>query len=166
MDTEELAQEYLLLMQQIVSNAPYNQVQEYTHGELMVLRYLELREGTGETVTPSEMSQALDLTTARIANVLKSLERKGLVERIHDTIDRRRVFVSLTDKGRELVHRKTCEVNHGAESLMEHLGDEDAPELVRLLRRMVEYCEVEQHGQLSAANDERTVESAEVTLAN
>ena len=151
MDTTELAQEYLVLMQKIVSNAPFNQVQEYSRGEMMVLRYLELKEGedASEPVTPGDMSQALGLTTARIANVLKSLERKGLVERVHDTEDRRRVFVTLTDAGREFTRRKTEQVVSGAEEFILHMGEEDAPELIRLLGRMVSYCEEEQPAQTS-----------------
>ena len=154
MDTTELAQEYLVLMQKIVSNAPFNQVQEYSRGEMMILRYLELKEGedASEPVTPGDMSQALGLTTARIANVLKSLERKGLVERVHDTEDRRRVFVMLTDEGREFTRRKTEQVVSGAEEFILHMGEEDASELIRLLGRMVSYCEVEQPAQASIVN--------------
>ena len=139
MSTDELADEYLDLMGQVVTNAPFNQAQEYSRGELAALRMLELREGGEHPMTPGELSQELGLTTARIANLLKSLERKGLVRRDHDSEDRRRVFVTLTDAGRAFGREKQQEMHTMALRLIDHMGEDDAREFVRLLGRMVTF---------------------------
>lgn len=139
MADQDMVHEYLDLMAQVVGNVPFNKVQEYSRGEMMSLRFLEVKEGRGEPVTPGDISQALGLTTARIANVLNSLEKKGLVARVHDVEDRRRVFVTLTEDGRAFVHRKSEEIGSAARGFLESLGEKDARELLRLLRRMVEY---------------------------
>ena len=139
MDIDELADEYLALMGQVVTNAPFNQAQEYSRGELAMLRMLEMHEGGECPMTPSELSQELGLTTARIANLLKSLERKGLVQRDHDSEDRRRVFVTLTDAGRAFGHQKQQEMHTMALRLIGHMGEDDAREFIRLLGRMVTF---------------------------
>ena len=51
-------------------------------------------------LTPSELATLGHLSSARVANVLRSLEEKGLVTREHSQADRRRVTVSLTEAGR------------------------------------------------------------------
>lgn len=48
-------------------------------------------------LTPSELATLGHLSSARVANVLRSLEEKGLVTREHSQADRRRVTVSLTE---------------------------------------------------------------------
>lgn len=139
METRDLAHEYLKLMARIITNAPFNRVQEFSRGELMTLRNLELAERNGEAVTPGDISQSAGLSTARVANVLNSLEKKGLVARVHDVQDRRRVFVTLTDDGRVLINRKSAEILADAEDVLKSLGEKDAHEFLRLLRRMVDY---------------------------
>ena len=52
-------------------------------------------------LTPSELATLGHLSSARVANVLRSLEEKGLVTREHSQADRRRVTVSLTADGRK-----------------------------------------------------------------
>ena len=141
MDIDELADEYLDLMGQVITNAPFNQAQEYSRGELAMLRALETHEGEGGEcpMTPSELSQELGLTTARIANLLKSLEHKRLVRRVHDSEDRRRVFVTLTDAGRAFGRQKQQEMHTMALRLIDHMGEDDAREFIRLLGRMVTF---------------------------
>lgn len=139
MDTRALAEEYLHLIGSLVGNAPFNEVQDYSRGEMMALRVLEVADAEGRPATPGDLSSYLGLSTARIANLLKSLERKGLATRVHDDADRRRVFVSLTDEGRALAHQKSQEMAAMAMAFIEEMGEEDASELIRLLGRTIDY---------------------------
>ena len=63
-------------------------------GEMAVMRALML---AGGSLTPSELANRAWVSSARIANILRTLEAKGWVEREHSKTDRRRVHVTVTD---------------------------------------------------------------------
>src|SRR5579859_4524571 len=49
--------------------------------------------GPDGTVTAGRLSELSGLTTGAITHILDRLERRGFVERVRDTEDRRKVFV-------------------------------------------------------------------------
>lgn len=60
--------------------------------------------GNKDGVTPSDVARALMVTLGTVTTSLNNLERKGYIERIRSTKDRRVVHLHLTKKGR-LVYR-------------------------------------------------------------
>jgi DNA-binding MarR family transcriptional regulator len=54
--------------------------------------------GTRGPMTAGELAEALRLTTGAVTGVLDRLEVAGLVRRVRDTGDRRRVIVEVTDE--------------------------------------------------------------------
>lgn len=77
--------------------------------EYLVLSLLAMGETEGRT--PREMQQALQQTSGGMTRCLDRLERKGLVQRRANTVDRRSVRVVLTPEGatrtRELMEART-----------------------------------------------------------
>ncbi|MGT2951273.1 MarR family transcriptional regulator [Streptococcus cuniculi] len=60
--------------------------------------------GDKDGVTPSDVARALMVTLGTVTTSLNNLERKGYIERIRSTKDRRVIHLHLTKKGR-LVYR-------------------------------------------------------------
>jgi DNA-binding MarR family transcriptional regulator len=54
--------------------------------------------GPAEGVTAGWLSAQTGLTTGAITHILDRLEKRGFVERVRDTVDRRRVFVCVNEK--------------------------------------------------------------------
>ena len=100
-------------------------------GEIATLSYLRAR---GD-MTPSEISGCKGISTARVANILASLEKKGLVKRIQDTRDRRKIIVRITEAGARLADQKYEELLDDLEQMMRGLGEKDAREFLRLTRQ-------------------------------
>jgi DNA-binding MarR family transcriptional regulator len=67
-------------------------------GQPFVLRALWEKEG----MTHSELAEQLRVQPATITNMLKRMEKAGLVERRHDAEDQRVSRVYLTDAGRNI----------------------------------------------------------------
>ena len=99
---------------------------------MAVMRALML---AGGSLTPSELADRAWVSSARIANILRALEGKGWVEREHSKTDRRRVHVTVTDKGRQDLEIKRREFEDRTAAFLEQLGETDTQEMVRLLRR-------------------------------
>ncbi len=56
--------------------------------------------------TPSELARAEQITPQGMGVTLSSLTRRGLVQRHPDAADGRRVFMTVTEDGRQAVHSK------------------------------------------------------------
>ena len=135
MDYEVLADEMLREMFALRGVQHHEDISEAMRGEMVVLQIIFMR---GAPVRPSEISAAIKRSTARVAATLNALERKGLVTREIDPSDRRQILVTLTPTGMEEMGRRRSEVLRMAAGMLERLGERDARELVRLIRRLAE----------------------------
>ncbi|MGI5908007.1 MAG: MarR family transcriptional regulator [Christensenellales bacterium] len=93
----------------------------------------------GKKVMPSQLAKKMDLSMPAITHQLKALGKHGYVARETSRIDKRRVYVSVSEKGRRLLERlKECrrELMHG---FIEYLGEEDTMKLLLLISKAVEY---------------------------
>lgn len=102
-------------------------------GELAVLRLLSEE---GRALTSGEISRLLRMTTSRIAAVLGSLEKKEMIVRSADEKDRRRVLVTLTERGLALGRRKKQNLINAISYTFAQIGEHDAREFVRLMKRV------------------------------
>ncbi len=143
MEKEELARKMFILQGMMQSDA-MKKVLEVSQGEMAMLGVLS---NATEEMTPTALSKLLGLSTARVANTLNSLERKHYVERTHDTVDRRRVTVRVTEAGRALHEKTESEILSDTEELVEYLGMEDAEEYYRIQYRIYEFFRNKQEQQ-------------------
>lgn len=108
----------------------------FTRGEAGVIRTLHLADDAGEHgLTPTQIAERSYLSSARTANVLRALESKGWIRRKHDTADRRRVTVTLTEAGEEERARRRARMDAEAGEFLRQLGAHDASEAIRILKR-------------------------------
>ncbi len=110
-------------------------------GENGVMLYIFYMAGDGKKVVPGDLVKELGVSFGRITNILKVLEKKGYIHKHQDSIDRRRVYVSLTDEGKDYISRKYQEALDYFVRLFEQLGEEDAKEYYRITQRIHKICE-------------------------
>ena len=104
-------------------------------GELFILKYLFEKNAP---VTPSELSEALQSSTARISAVLGKLEKKKQIVREIDTSNRRNILVTITSAGRERSQTFMQQMRNNLISVLTEMGEQDASEFVRLATRFFE----------------------------
>jgi len=105
-------------------------------GELMVIGYLAHEKNEEQ---PSILAEECNVSTARIACILNSLEKKNLITRKTEASDARKIKVCLTDKGLSLTKIKDKQIFSDMKEMLEFLGEEDATNHVRILKRISEY---------------------------
>jgi len=87
-------------------------------------------------VTMGELAGCLDAASLSSATQMSDrLVKLGLVERLSDPADRRLVRVVMSQRGRDLLHRREAAWREGVGRLLEALTDEECATLVRLLER-------------------------------
>lgn len=92
----------------------------------------------GEQIQPSELGQIMNVSTPRITAILNKLEEEDLIIRKIATEDRRKIFVSLSKKGKEVVARKLKQQREYVEQLAERVEQSDLEAYIRVLKAMEE----------------------------
>ena len=106
----------------------------------LLFAILRIEEHQGKRATPSQLSKHLFVTKPAISKMLNSLEDKNYITRKIEKLDRRVVYVELTEAGKTFL--KECKEYHISyyQSAFEKLGEEKidqmlcaAQELYRIL---------------------------------
>lgn len=135
MEFEELAKEIQRSSIALLRRGRPWQLDQLSQGEMMVLRFLVHQK---DQSLPGELSRTAGVSTARIAAIINSLEKKGQVVRRADETDHRRVRVCVTQTGRDRLLAGEAALEKVALRILRELGQEDAAALARILRRLVE----------------------------
>jgi DNA-binding MarR family transcriptional regulator len=87
--------------------------------------------------TPGRLAQRMDLSSGAMTNRLDRIEEAGLIRRLPDPDDRRKVVVELTEHGRE-TYRRAVGVQAQKEALFAAaLSDREKSQLNALLRQLM-----------------------------
>ena len=140
MDYVELASEFMQKMYMLRQARPQKQINESMQGEHFVLQFISFHKGY---VLPSEISNEMGISSARIAATLNGLERKGLITRQIDISDRRRILVDLTPEGKSLAEAHHKEAIEMITKILSLLGEHDALEYVRITGRFAELASLQ-----------------------
>jgi DNA-binding MarR family transcriptional regulator len=89
-------------------------------------------------VLPSELSEAMSVSTARIARLLNTLEDRGLIQRSMDLSDRRKIVVRLTEAGERYLEAVYERTHRRASAVIDALGAEDTEAFIRIAEKIVD----------------------------
>lgn len=137
MDYTKLAEEFLQL-NMFRKFKPYQQINESMRGESFILQYIASNESQ---MIPSEISDIMSISSARIATILNSLENKKYITRQIDVADRRRIIIGLTAEGREQAVKFRQMLLSAIEKMLSSLGEHDAKEYIRITGKMAELAQ-------------------------
>ena len=129
MSTREEALELLLKLRSCRPRSFFGKVDESQRGTGFVLGYL--RESEHEVVS-GELARELGVSTARIAALLKTMEKNGLIVRQRSAEDARRTVVKITRAGIEYNERIREFIISRMELLIEKVGAEELEEFIRI----------------------------------
>lgn len=94
-------------------------------------------------VKVSELSCTVHSTKPATSKMLRALEEKGYIERISDDKDRRVVYIRLSADGEKKLKEAFNRMHHFADRTIKRLGEEDAKELIRMLKKFYEAVDEE-----------------------
>ncbi len=99
-----------------------------TQGKTLKILYVK------GSMSQKEMQEKLGVQPGTISEIINKLERKELVTRHTDPTDRRRVILSLTEKGKEDVEEYSRQYQNYVASFFQVLEESEKMELERLLQ--------------------------------
>lgn len=130
---EALAEEFFEIRAKMIKFPKNRQMSKAIQGEQFVLEYLTAHQGMAH---PKELSQAMAVSSARIARLLNHMEEKMLIVRRADGHDNRQTIVALTETGQVLGIEQHELTRKMIVEMLEMLGDEDARNFIRILKKI------------------------------
>jgi len=112
---------------------------ELTASQLLLLKHVAQH---GQAL-PSAIAKAIELKQATITVLINKLEEDGLVTRNRDTEDRRRVWVRLTNAGREVLDRSPDLLQSRFEHGFEQLEEWEQSMIITTLERIASLLDAE-----------------------
>lgn len=102
-------------------------------GMYVILKFV--RDNPNETVA-GDISKSLNISTARVAVCLNSLEKKSYIIKSKSKSDGRVTIVKITDLGKSVLAKREGEINNLIELLFSHLSEEEVIQLINIIQKI------------------------------
>lgn len=110
---------------------------ELTNSQYRLLKEVSERPDAGS----GELAKLLGVSAPTTTRMLSGLERDGVVRRVASKRDRRCIEVVLTERGEELLGRKTGAIDARRRALFDSLSPDERAQTQSLLKRLAEAIE-------------------------
>lgn len=129
MTSREEAQAILERIHACRPKAFFGKIDDSQRGMSFVLIYLMKAE---HEVLAGELAKELNVSTARIAALLKAMEKNGLIVRSHSRSDARQTVVQITQAGIAQIEAAKNHILDTIELLLERVGKAELYEFIRI----------------------------------
>ena len=102
------------------------------------VRMLEALAAASDSLSVSEIGEAIGVDQPRASRLVQQGVELGLVQRQADPDDARRTRIALTEQGREIAHRLRGQRRGAVEQALESFTDPERAELARLLTKLAD----------------------------
>ena len=119
MATQEQIETLLEQLEKAPPSAHFQRIDKNAAGIQAILKYLS---ETDEQVTAGDISDHLNVSTARVAVLLKKMEAKGLIERGRDPVDGRVVLVRISECGRQTAKELRDDICRSLGEMIDRVG--------------------------------------------
>lgn len=102
-------------------------------GVFVILAILEETDG----LASGEIAKKMNVSTARVARALNTLEKKGFIKRERSARDGRKVLIFLTENGRVAVLERINKIDKMVNPMLDNLTDDETATLFSLLYKLL-----------------------------
>ena len=134
MDYHKVAKEVLMEIVGHSHKAFHKTTDDISRGENKMIVYLY---ALGDKISAGELSEKMDVSSARVATILNNMEKKGLIIRETDNSDKRKIVVFLTPEGDKTGRAEFDRILKYITELFTRLGEEDTRNLIELTRKVI-----------------------------
>ncbi|MEH7418993.1 MarR family winged helix-turn-helix transcriptional regulator [Neobacillus drentensis] len=94
-----------------------------------ILEYIAV----SQPVTPSEVSECQHMSMPNTSRELRKLTEKGLIEKVTDSVDRRKQYILLSHNGKSMMNEAFASIESRFLTRMQNASDEDLEDIERAL---------------------------------
>jgi DNA-binding MarR family transcriptional regulator len=105
---------------------------DLTNDQHLTLRYIY----RVESCTSSELAEVFDVHKSAITAIIQRLWEKGFIQRTRDEKDRRVVYLTLTDEGKELYIKAEERIHNLVESLITKFDQSEIQQFIETFEKL------------------------------
>lgn len=128
--------EVIALLQEFSSIHPLEFLQKIDVQSMGISNVLCFLMRADHEVSAGEISEYMNVSTARVAVLLKKMSDKGFIEKHTDPSDARRVLVAITDSGKALFQEQQREILLYSGAVVDHFGVDKIQEFIGICRQI------------------------------
>ena len=118
--------------------------------ELLGVLYLTSSEEANPSISPSMLSEQLNITPAGVTHLTNALEEGGYIQRNKAPEDRRVVLISLTEKGTRSAEHLLQDAYKKLDRLVDHLGKRDSQTFVQIMSAALDFLDNEPFSRMQS----------------
>lgn len=170
---QELSKEFIEIMGKIRKlNYQFKPTLKMPHGEFIMLCTIDQmmnnknRKGYSELgVKVSELSHGLDASRPATSKMLNNIEDKQYIVRVADKVDRRVVYIHLTEKGSAILKQHSNDMEVFIQDIVNKVGESDTLELIRIFNNLYEILAKEHCIMQEKSKEESDVNRHSINLS-
>ena len=129
-------EEVVLALELFHKNRPqkiFNEIDKTEVGVFAVIKYLYESK---TTVTSADICKSLQISSARMAVLIKRLESKGLVIKMNSQFDSRTKILKLSENGEQLANEVEMKMYHTMGKIVDEFGINELKEMFEKLTKL------------------------------
>lgn len=107
----------------------------------MLIEIYVLTQECPEGITTRELADVMQTTMSAVSKKISILEKKGLVLRRNSNLDRRNVYITLSEQGKRICEQEREKKNNWLKKVIARMGKDDVTQLIRIANRMFDVME-------------------------
>lgn len=124
-----------------LAKCQYQQANDVKVNSLGFFTLVALENWADENYTMSDLADKLQIAKQQLSRLINDLEAKELVERIHDTANRRRVYIRISRHGLEMMDELKQSMLKSTTAALSAYSEDELEELDHCLCRLTKLME-------------------------
>ena len=124
-----------------LTKCQYQQANDVKVNSLGFFTLVALENWADENYTMSDLADKLQIAKQQLSRLINDLEAKELVERIHDTANRRRVYIRISRHGLEMMDELKQSMLKSTTAALSAYSEDELEELDHCLCRLTKLME-------------------------
>lgn len=124
----------------LITNQKLKKIAEIFHegisGMYVVLKILDEQK---KELSAGDISEILEVTTARTAVILSTLCKKGLIIKTKSKLDARKTIVKITDMGLLVLKERKQKIFDTIKKIMSRLNDDDIENFCTIMQKLSDF---------------------------
>ena len=123
----------------------------YNNTEMRVIAEIVSANVQGKRIISTELAKTLGVTRSAVSQMVNRMEEKGNIVRVPAANDRKKVYIELTEKTKELYGKEKSRLCERLDKVLALMGREDMEKLLSLTAKFIDCQE-----RLLKENGEKT----------
>lgn len=142
------------LLERFRDSRPKILTQHFDREDAGIVHVMNILAGAGEPVTAGKISKCMNVSTARVAVLLKKMEQQNLIVRSADSSDARKTMIDLSEHGRSEMEKAKENFYRFCSAVIERTGVERFTEFIEISEELKNAIEAEMESCSKCRNEE------------